>query len=175
MMSRVAEMTSEREEPAGLDELYVRHAPTAVGLAYLLVGNHDVAQDLVHEAFVRLVGRLGHLRDRSRFDAYLRRTVVNLHISRLRRLRLERRYLARERSRSASELDPQANEAARQDLWRSLGKLPARQRTAVVLRYYEDLSERETAEVMRSSVAAVKSLVARAMQALRAEMRETDE
>ena len=168
-------MTVEQEEPAGLDELYVRHAPAAVGLAYLLVGNQDVAQDLVHEAFVRLVGRLGHLRDRSRFNAYLRRTVVNLHLSRLRRLRLERRYLARERSRAASEPDPQANEAARQDLWRSLGKLPARQRAAVVLRYYEDLSERETAEVMRSTVAAVKSLVARAMQALRAEIKEMDE
>src|ERR671919_2045506 len=112
MMSRTAEMTVEQEEPAGLDELYVRHAPAAVGLAYLLVGNQDVAQDLVHEAFVRLVGRLGHLRDRSRFNAYLRRTVVNLHLSRLRRLRLERRYLARERSRAASEPDPQANEVA---------------------------------------------------------------
>jgi RNA polymerase sigma-70 factor (sigma-E family) len=174
MMRVTAEMTGEQKEPAGLNELYIRHAPAAVGLAFLLVGDRDVAQDLVHEAFVRLAGRLRHLRDRSRFDAYLRRTVVNLHLSRLRRLRLERTYLARERYLLSPERDHQAEVAARQDLWASLGRLPARQRAALVLRYYEDLSERETAEVMRSSVAAVKSLVARAMEALRMEMKEAE-
>lgn len=174
MMSQTADMTREREEPTGLEELYVRHAPGAVGLAYLLIGDRDAAEDLVQEAFVRLAGRLGHLRDRSRFDAYLRRTMVNLHLSRLRRIRLERAYLAREGARSTAERDRQADEAARQDLWGSLAKLPARQRAALVLRYYEDLSERETAEVMRSSVAAVKSLVARAMLTLRGEMEEAE-
>jgi RNA polymerase sigma-70 factor (sigma-E family) len=174
MMSVTAEMTREREELAGLDDLYIRHAPAAVGLAYLLVGDRDVAQDLVHEAFVRLAGRLRHLRDRDRFDSYLRRTVVNLHLSGLRRLRLERSYLAREGSRPLAEQDHQAVEAARQDMWAALRKLPARQRAAVVLRYYEDLSERETAEVMRSSVASVKSLVARAMHALRSEIQEAE-
>lgn len=173
-MSLTAEMTREREEPAGLNELYIRHAPAAVGLAYLLVGDHDLAQDLVHEAFVRLAGRLRHLRDRGHFESYLRRTVVNLHLSRLRRVRLERTYLAREGNRLSPDRDHQAEVVARQDLWGSLSRLPARQRAAVVLRYYEDLSERETAEVMRSSVAAVKSLVARAMHALRAEMKEAE-
>ena len=57
---------------------------------------------------------------------------------------------------------------ARQDLWRVLGELTPRQRAAIVLRFYEDLSERETAAVLRCSPAAVKSLVARAMDTLRA-------
>jgi RNA polymerase sigma factor (sigma-70 family) len=57
---------------------------------------------------------------------------------------------------------------AREDLWRALATLPARQRAALVLRYYEDLSERDTAAALRCSVAAVKSLVARGSDALRA-------
>ena len=54
-------------------------------------------------------------------------------------------------------------------------KLPARQRAALVLRYYEDLSERETAEVLGCSVAAVKSLVARGSEALRREIPRGEE
>jgi RNA polymerase sigma factor (sigma-70 family) len=61
----------------------------------------------------------------------------------------------------------QPDVGAREDLWRALGTLPARQRAALVLRYYEDLSERETADVLGCSVAAVKSLVARGGEALR--------
>ncbi|HZA26359.1 MAG TPA: sigma-70 family RNA polymerase sigma factor [Actinomycetota bacterium] len=60
--------------------------------------------------------------------------------------------------------------AGRADLWAGLQQLPARQRAALVLRFYEDLSERESAEVLRCSVSAVKSLVARAMETLRNEM-----
>ena len=63
---------------------------------------------------------------------------------------------------------------ARADLWTSLTLLPARQRAALVLRYYEDLSERETAEVLGRSVGAVKSLTARGVQTLRGEIRGED-
>jgi RNA polymerase sigma factor (sigma-70 family) len=53
------------------------------------------------------------------------------------------------------------------DLWAGVQRLPGRQRAAVILRYYEDLSERESAELLRCSVATVRSLVARAMETLR--------
>jgi RNA polymerase sigma factor (sigma-70 family) len=58
----------------------------------------------------------------------------------------------------------------RDELRRALRALPERQRAAIVLRFYEDLSERETADVMRCSVRAVNSLVVRAMATLRAQM-----
>ena len=151
-----------------LAELYVRSAPAANRLAYLLTGDRGQAEDLVHDAFVRCVGRFGHLRAHEAFDAYLRRTIVNLHTSRLRRVRLEREYLATEAAsveRGASGSMPDV--ATREDLWRRLRTLPARQRAVLVLRYYEDLSERETADAMRCSIAAVKSLTARATAALR--------
>src|SRR5213082_409241 len=80
-----------------LGELYLQHADDAVRLAYLLTGERVLAEDLVQDAFVRLAGRLVHLRDPGAFDAYLRRTVVNLCNSQFRRRRVERAYLQRAR------------------------------------------------------------------------------
>lgn len=157
-----------QSQPARLEELYVRHTPAAVGLAYLLTGNRDAAEDLAQDAFIRLAGRFQHLRNPEAFSSYLRRTVVNLHLSRLRRIRLERSYLARHPRAEPAQSMPDI--AGRADLWAGLQQLPARQRAALVLRFYEDLSERESAKVLRCSVSAVKSLVARAMETLRNEM-----
>jgi RNA polymerase sigma-70 factor (sigma-E family) len=158
-------------EPADrLEELYARHVPDAIGFAYLLTGDRAQAEDLVHEAFVRVVGRLRHLRQPEAFDPYLLRTVVNLHTSGLRRLRVERVYLERERRRPVRQVGP-PDLADRDELWRALDHLPPRQRAAIVLRYYEDLSERDTSEILGCSVAAVKSLTARALETLRTQIR----
>ena len=167
-MERVERAVERVAETSGLEELYERHAPAAGRLAYLLTGDRALAEDLVQEAFVRLVGRFRHLRVPDAFEAYLRRTIVNLHTSHLRRRRLERVFLEREKA-SARPADPGMPDlGAREELWRALQALPSRQRAAVVLRFYEDLSERETADALGSSPAAVKSLVARAMGTLRA-------
>ena len=157
------------EAATGLAELYERHAPAAGRLAYLLTGDRTLAEDLVQEAFVRVVGRFRHLRVPDAFEAYLRRTIVNLHTSQLRRRRVERAYLERERHAVAPE-DAMPDVGAREELWHALRALPARQRAAIVLRFYEDLSERETGEALGRSPAAAKSLVARAMESLRAEI-----
>src|SRR5919108_928004 len=85
-----------RPDTGRLGELYLRHADEAVRLAYLLTGDRALAEDIVQDAFVRLAGRLVHLRDQSAFPAYLRRTVVNLANSHYRRKRVERAYLKRE-------------------------------------------------------------------------------
>ena len=151
----------------GLDELYARHIGAGVRLAFLLTGDRAHAEDLAQEAFVRCVGRFRHLRKPDAFAAYFRRAIVNLHTSGLRRRRLEREWLAREGATSARRVSSQPDVGARQDLWKALGELPPRQRAALVLRYYEDLSERETADVLGCSVAAVKSLVSRGGETLR--------
>jgi RNA polymerase sigma-70 factor (sigma-E family) len=149
----------------GLADLYVRHVPAATSLAYLLTGDRAEAEDLAQDAFVRMIGRFRNLRNPEAFAAYLRRTVVNLHTSKLRRRRVERAYLAREAGLAQAGEAPSIGE--RDDLWRALQSLPARQRAAVVLRYYEDLSEQQAAEAMGCSTSALKSLVARAMETLR--------
>ena len=164
----------DQASPRRMAELYARHVGGGMRLAYLLCGNQQQAEDLVHEAFVRCVGRFRYLRVPDAFDAYLRRAIVNLHTSGLRRKRLERAWLVREGARMAGTASTQPDVGARADLWASLSHLPSRQRAALVLRYYEDLSERETADVLGCSVAAVKSLTARAMQTLRGEIRGED-
>ena len=170
---REAERTAPADDQpfadGGLGELYARHAGAAVGLAYLLTGDRYLAEDLAQEAFVRLAGRFRHLRDAGAFEAYLRRTVVNLFTSQLRRKKLERAYLKRE-GRRPEQAHEDPDVASRDQMWRALQRLPERQRAAVVLRYYEDRTEREVATTMGCTDAAAKSLIARGMQALRAHM-----
>jgi RNA polymerase sigma-70 factor (sigma-E family) len=161
-------------EGGRLAALYRSHGDRAVRLAYLLTGDRALAEDLVQDAFVRLAGRLAHLRDQGAFDAYLRRTVVNLAMSHYRRAKLEREYLDRQRMLPAAphvsvEVDD------RRDLWEALGLLTERQRAAVVLRYYEDLSEQRVAEILNCRPGTVKSLVSRGLDVLRGEIRGEDD
>ena len=151
--------------------LYAEHAPGALRFAYLLTGEHELAEDLVQEAFVKVMGRFGDLRNADAFSAYLRRTIVNLSYGTFRRRRVERRYLSRERRYAAAAPVTWATELPERDdeLWQRLHRLPTRQRTALVLRYYEDLSEKQTASAMGCSLRTVKSLVTRGLAALRAE------
>lgn len=152
---------------ARLEELYVRNAPSALRTAYFLTGDADLAQDLVQEAFVRIAGRFGHLRTPEAFPAYLRRTIVNLFTSHLRRRALERARLRR----LARELPTfQGGPEGSDDLWRALAVLPPRQRAAIVLRYYEDLPEREAAGVLGCSTGAFHQLVIRATTTLRQQL-----
>ena len=160
-------------ETGKLGELYLRHADAAVRLAYLLTRDHALAEDLVQEAFVRLAGRLAHLRDPGAFDAYLRRTVVNLSNSHFRRKKVERAYLERTRgtmgTRTAEWSDSSLEDS--EPLWQALGRLSGRQRAALVLRFYEDLSERQVAEILNCRPGTVKSLVSRGLETLRNEIR----
>jgi RNA polymerase sigma-70 factor (sigma-E family) len=150
--------------------LYWRHAGDAVRLAFLLTGDQHAAEDIVQDAFIRLFGRFQELRSPDAFEVYLRRTVVNLSRDRFRRLRLERDYVAREGDSSFRQaVTPQIEE--RQLIRDALRSLPHRQRAALVLRFYADLSEQQTADVLQCSVAAVKSLVSRATTSLRERMR----
>jgi RNA polymerase sigma-70 factor (sigma-E family) len=130
------------------------------------------AEDIVQDAFVRLAGRLVHLRDPGAFDAYLRRTVTNLSNSYFRRKRVERAYLARARGSTATQegrwADPSVED--RDVLWQALGRLSRRQRIAIVLRFYEDLPEREVAEILNCRPGTVKSLVSRGLETLRNEI-----
>jgi RNA polymerase sigma-70 factor (sigma-E family) len=154
--------------PAGrprLEDLYARHVGRAVGLARLLTADPSGAEDIAHDAFIKVAGRFGHLRDEGAFEAYYRRAVVNLCRARFRRARVERAYLRRSPAPVASDPAPAPEE--RDHLWSAVRDLPERQRTAVVLRFYEDLSEEQTAQVMRCSARAVNSLVSRALAQLR--------
>jgi RNA polymerase sigma-70 factor (sigma-E family) len=158
-----------------IGELYLRHADASVRLAYLLTGDRDVAEDLVQDAFIRLAGRLVHVRNPDVFDAYLRTTVVNLSRSYWRRRRVERSYL--ERARNTGAPDGTLRERSVEDqeeMWQALRLLSSRQRAAIVLRFYEDLSEVEVAEILQCAPGTVKSLVSRGLEKLRTGMSSED-
>ena len=155
-----------QSQPGRLEDLFLRHAGAAGRLAYLLTGDRELADDLVQDAFVHLAGRFAHLRDPQAFPAYLHRTIVNLARSQFRRRRVERAYLRSQGSRTpAQSLEPNRDEADR--LATALLRLPERQRAAVVLRFYADLSVEQTAEAMGCRPGTVKSLVFRALSNLR--------
>jgi RNA polymerase sigma-70 factor (sigma-E family) len=165
MIERSVEPVSEIDK-GRLADLYVRFGPDGLRLAYLLTGDRAVAEDVVQDAFVRVVGRLRHLRDPGAFDTYLRRTIVNLVKNLFRRRAVERSFVEREagqRRLEPSEPDVSSYEAMRA----ALLSLPIRQRAAIVLRYYEDLPEPAIADILRCRPATVRSLVARGLEALR--------
>ena len=162
---RTSTRASEATVAGRLEELYVAHAPSALRFAFYLCGDREQAKDLVQDAFVRVAGRFSHLRKPDVFGTYLRRTIFNLHTSRLRRLRVERDYLSRERRVEPGHSD--ADPAERDEVWHAILQLPPRQRAAIVLRFYEDLSERESAEILGCSVGALNQLVVRASATLR--------
>ena len=157
-----------------LADLYSRHAAEAIRLAYMLTGDRQLAEDLVQDAFVKLAGHLAHLRDPGAFDAYLRRTVVNLTNSYFRRKRLERAFITRTAA-EAQRAQEEPDIGLREDLWSRLQQLPGRQRTAIVLRIYEDLPERAVAEILRCRPGTVRSLVSRGLAELRIHVRSDDE
>lgn len=149
-----------------LVEVFARYGKTSVEFAYFLTGSEDLAQDLSQEAFVRLLGRWPHLRRPEAVQAYLNRTIVNLARSHFRRRKREREYLQRHTgndkvSPTSSELDD------KRDMFDLLQQLPPRQRAALILRFYFDLTEGQTADALGSSTKAVNGLVQRGLRTLR--------
>jgi len=126
--------------------LYERHYAELVRLAFALTSDWDLAEELAQDAFVRVWRSWGNIRDQQSAPAYLRTTVVNLARGSLRR-RLQERRAWRD-ARDQRSADPDASI----DLLQALTRLPARKRACVVLRFYLDLSEADTAAALGVSV-----------------------
>ena len=141
--------------------------------AYLLTGNRADAEDLLQTALAKSYLSWERIRDREAVDAYVRRVMVNTQTSFWRRRRPEASYDV------VPDLEPGRDATADADLhdalWNAMAELPRKQRAAVVLRYYEDLSEAETARVLGVSIGTVKSSTSRALASLRtdASLRDT--
>lgn len=139
----------------GVAELYRREYVPMVRLAHLITGSNEVAEDVVQEAFVRMY-RNWHRADRP--GAYLRTIVVNGCHSWHRRRRMERDRLPQP---AAEAIEPEARE-----LLDALARLGLRQRSALVLRYYADMSEADVAQALGCRPGTVKSLVHRGLRQL---------
>jgi RNA polymerase sigma-70 factor (sigma-E family) len=153
-----------RREPLAL--LHECHYSELVRLAFALTGDWGLAEDLAQEAFVRVWRGWANIRDQQSAPAYLRTTVVNLARRSLRRG-------LRERQAWSGIGDPlSADPGTDIDLLRALARLPSGKRACVVLRYYLDLSEADTAAVLGVSVGTVKSQTAKALLRLQALLAE---
>ena len=167
-------VTAAEKSKDRLADLYLSHEGRARRLAFLLTGNRELAEDIAQEAFVRVASRLSWLRRDDAFEPYLRRTVINLCRGHWRKKKTERRYLETQQGTqepSTAETDL----GDRDEVWRALQTLSHRQRVALVLRFYEDLTEQQTAEVMSCPVGTVKSLVSRGLKTLREKSGEIGE
>jgi RNA polymerase sigma-70 factor (sigma-E family) len=133
--------------------------------AYVVVGDHQLAQDLLQEALVKAYVAWPQLRDATKAEAYVRRTIVTTAISWRRRRSFHERPV--DHVPDARKSDETERLATQDVLWEQVRSLPPRQRAALVLRYYEDLSETETAELLGCSVGTVKSQVSAALGKLR--------
>jgi RNA polymerase sigma-70 factor (sigma-E family) len=166
-----------RGDAAGGDQLaglYVVHYRGLVRLAALLLDEPAACEDVVQEAYVRLAAnrRLERLRDPEASLSYLRTTVMNLARSALRRRMVAAKYAPLVHRPDRID-DAAIATVERTAVLVALRTLPRRLREAVALRYYADLTEAQTADLMGVSVGAVKSYTSRGLERLATELKVT--
>jgi RNA polymerase sigma factor (sigma-70 family) len=138
-----------------------------VGSLSLLCGDAHAAEELAQDAFVRLCREWWRVRRMDHPEAWLHRVAINLAMSRWRRRSAERRARRRlETERPPGEAP--ADDAARVSVRAAVAALPSRQKTALVLRFYLDLPYAQIARLMEVKESTAKSLVAAALENLRA-------
>ncbi len=140
--------------------------------AHALTGDRHEAEDLLQSVLVKAYGSWGRVSQAADRDAYVRRVMVNQLISWRRRPR-HRRELAYADPPERATASHESGVVDSNAMWAALATLPPRRRAVVVLRYYEDLSEREIAAVLGIAPGTVKSQCSAALQSLREAMDAT--
>lgn len=157
--------SSTAAKDAEFAEYMAARQPSLLRTAYLLTGDRHAAEDLVQNALAKLYLSWDKVQRRDLVDGYVRRIMVNENNSLWRR--------AWKRNEVSTDEVPERGVAPEHDhgeksaLWDFVQTLPKRQRAVIVLRYYEELSEAETAELLGISVGTVKSQASRALASMR--------
>ena len=154
----------EGDDPGFRDYVAARRR-SLLRTAYMLTGNSADAEDLVQSALAKTYLAWDRIEYRSALDGYVRRAMVNTHISWWRRRRLEEYPTDEIPDRAVA--DHTGTSDLADTLRRAVDRLPQRMRAAVVLRYFEDMTEAEVADVLGVSLGTVKSTVSRAVAKLR--------
>ncbi|MXM65729.1 SigE family RNA polymerase sigma factor [Streptomyces sp. HUCO-GS316] len=148
---------------------YVRaRRPVLLRTARSLTANQSDAEDLLQAALTKTYVAWERIEDHRALDGYVRRALLNTRTSQWRKRKVDEfacDEIPEPEPRPGG--DPAEQQALHDAMWRAIMKLPDRQRAMVVLRYYEDLSEVQTAAVLGVSVGTVKSAVSRALGKLR--------
>ena len=150
-------------EAGDFDDFVAARSTHLLRTAYLLTHDHALAEDLLQTALTK--SWFAWSRIEGNPEPYVRRVLVNTYASWWRR-RWNDEYATEELPETGG-ADHTDSSVASHDLWDALGRLPKRQRAVVVLRYYEDLSEAETATLLGCSRGTVKSQLSKALAKLR--------
>lgn len=148
---------------------YVRaRGPVLLRTARSLTANPCDAEDLLQTALAKTYVAWERIEDHRALDGYVRRALLNTRTSQWRKRKVDE-FACEElpEQGGVAAPDPAEQQSLHDAMWRAVLKLPDRQRAMVVLRYYEDLSEAQTAEVLGVSIGTVKSAVSRALGKLR--------
>jgi RNA polymerase sigma factor (sigma-70 family) len=148
------------------ERLYALVAERGFRLAYALTGSQQTAEDITHDAFIKLYSRLGRISDIDRLTSYIYRTVISVVRDQHRKNSARRTREARVAisvSTPSIDVDIETSD----EVWTALLQLPVRQRAAIYLRYYEDLPEATAAAYLDCSVSSMKSLTHRALRSMR--------
>lgn len=151
---------------AEFEEYMTARQPSLLRTAYLLTGDRHSAEDLVQTALAKLYLSWDKVQKREMLDGYVRRIMVNENNSLWRRA-WKRKEVSTDAPPDRVHVTDRHDHGERSALWEFVQTLPRKQRAVVVLRYYEDLSEAEVADILGISVGTVKSQSSRALAALR--------
>lgn len=164
-------------EKSCLAELIHRHQEKAMRLAYRVLGNWADAEDIAQQAFIRVFRSAGKFGGKSTFSTWFYRIIVNLCIDH--RRRHKRRLVPLEVIEDQPSNDPDSDNLAKQEIAgavrRAVHKLPERQRIAVVLHRFENLSHEQISDATGWSKSAVESLLVRAYAKLRKNLQRFDD
>lgn len=156
---------------AGFAGFVRENTPALLRTAYLLTGNQQQAEELVQDTLVRLYPKWDRVEAADVPLAYVRRSLSNAYINQMRRG--SARELAFEDVPERSDPhDALSQLADRDQIWAGLNRLSQRQRAALVLRFFEDLSDEQTAAALGCRVGTVRSLISRGLAVLREHMTE---
>ncbi len=166
------------QDPTAVNEMVSRKLPRLLALASRILGDADEARDIAQETFLRIWRQAANWRSgEARFDTWVHRVALNLCRDHLRR-RKERPLNENEDMHEVLDSTPTPDEqleatARSEQMAAALASLPDRQREAIVLQYYQELSNIDAAALMNISVEALESLLSRARRNLRSYLAET--
>ena len=154
------------EDRVAFDDYVRLRGHALLRAAQSLTGNRADAEDLLQATLVKAYQSWERVDDSAALDSYVRRVMANTHISRWRKRRVEE-YPTDEVPDSPSAEDAAGDSDLHDVVQRALDRLPRQMRAAVMLRFYDDMTEPEVAAAMGVTVGTVKSTVARAVAKLR--------
>ena len=157
-----------------LDQLVAEHGTWMLRLAYLLTGDRATADDLFQDALVKVVANPSKIAAARHRKAYLRRMLINCHIDSARRHPQITRPIPAQATTTPVDGGFADDVELRSQMWQTISTLTPPLRTALVLRYYEDLDDAEIASILSWSRSTVRSNVSRALTELRKSLDAAD-